>query len=141
MFANCFARVRDTEIATGWFFSAPPSGIKRENMIEWLLWAVFGSQREGLKEEWADEIEGYIRNIEKLLGRKLEEGWDQTLRCMKVSLDPVDMVHRPLLWYLVSIVSIFTLHLTLTGNSDRRYGRYHNRYQHDERWLPALHFW
>ncbi|RDX49812.1 alpha/beta-hydrolase [Lentinus brumalis] len=109
LFAKCFARMRDTEMATGWFFSARPDGIKRENMVEWILWAIFGTHREGLKEEWMDEIEDYMRKIEELLGRKVEEGWDQTVRCMKVSLDPVDTVHRPLFWYfLVAVVDTIT---------------------------------
>lgn len=89
-------------MASGWFFSFVPDGIKRDNMIEWLLWALFGTHREGLQDEWAEEIQGYLQKMESRLGRKIEEGWDQTVRCMKVSLDAVDAVHRPLVWYFVS---------------------------------------
>ncbi|EIW51855.1 uncharacterized protein TRAVEDRAFT_24907 [Trametes versicolor FP-101664 SS1] len=88
-------------MASGWFFSSVPDDIKRENMIEWLLWALFGTHREGLQDEWAEEIQGYLQKMESLLGRKIEEGWDQTVRCMKVSLDPVDAIHRPLVWYFI----------------------------------------
>ncbi|KAI0351556.1 alpha/beta-hydrolase [Trametes cingulata] len=101
LFAKCFARVRDSSLASGWFFSAPPDGIKRDNLVEWLVWAIFGTHREHIRDEWVDELQGYVDKMESLLGRKIEEGWDHTVRCMKVTLDPVDMVHRPLLWYFI----------------------------------------
>lgn len=70
-------------------------------MVEWILWALFSANGDGLQAEWEQEIEGYISMIERLLGRELEPGWDDTIRCMKVSLDPVIMLHRPLIWYAV----------------------------------------
>ncbi|KAI0771077.1 Alpha/Beta hydrolase protein [Trametes elegans] len=109
LFAKCFARVRDSEMASGWFFCARPDGIKRDNMVEWLLWALFGSHREGLQEEWAEELQGYLQKMDSLLGREMEEGWDNTVRCMKITLDPVHAIHRPLLWYfIVAVVDIIT---------------------------------
>ncbi|OBZ69286.1 hypothetical protein A0H81_10886 [Grifola frondosa] len=110
LFCKCFARIRETGLATGWFFSPPADGIKRENMVEWLLWALFGVHLDGLREEWVEELEGYIQMIEKLLGREMENGWDKEISCMKVSLDPVVMLHRPLIWY--SIVAFID---TVTG--------------------------
>lgn len=100
--------------ASGWFYFTDYSEIKRENMIEWILWALFGVHRDGYRTEWEEEIEGYIVQIEKLLGRKLESGWDDAVQCMKVSLDPVVMSHRPLLWYTVS----FSQYLPLTTHLD-----------------------
>ncbi len=89
-------------MATGWFFSVNSEHIKRDNVIDWLLWAIFGTHRNGLRDEWADEIEGYLRSIEELFGHKMDHGRAHIVGSMKVSLDPVDTVHRPLLWYLVS---------------------------------------
>ena len=102
LFAKCFAQVRDTTVATGWFYFADSKVIRRENLVDWLSWAFFGTHQEGLQEEWVEEIEGYLRKIEQLLGHKIEEGRDHTVRCIKVSLDPVVTAYRPLLWYLVS---------------------------------------
>lgn len=106
LFARCFARLRSFDSATGWFYFANPSGIKSENIVEWLLWALFNTHRDGLEAEWEEELEQYIAMIEKLMDRKLEHGWDDTIQCMKVSLDPVVMLHRPLIWYAVSDASI-----------------------------------
>ena len=89
-------------MATGWFFSADSVLIKRDNMVDWLLWAIFGTHRDGLQDEWAAEIEGYLHDIEQLFGHKMDHGRTHTVDSMKVSLDPVYTVHRPLLWYLVS---------------------------------------
>ena len=42
-----------------------------------------------------------VQSLERLLGRKLEEGSNDEVRCMKVSMDAVISLHRPLVWYLV----------------------------------------
>lgn len=42
-----------------------------------------------------------MQSLERLLGRKLEEGSNDEVRCMKVSMDAVISLHRPLVWYLV----------------------------------------
>ena len=47
-------------------------------------------------------MEHYIGLLETLMGRKLSEGWNESVRCMKVTLDPVVSLHRPFIWYLVS---------------------------------------
>ncbi|KAI0748753.1 Alpha/Beta hydrolase protein, partial [Daedaleopsis nitida] len=101
LFARCFARVRDQQIATGWFFHCLPENIKRENMTEWLLWALFGSHPDGLQEEWMEELEAYLSKMEQLIGCKFSVGREEAVKCMKNTLDPVDAVHRPLLWYAI----------------------------------------
>ncbi|KAH9848920.1 Alpha/Beta hydrolase protein [Lenzites betulinus] len=126
LFAKCFARVSHSEMASGWFFSAPSDGIKRENVIEWLLWALFGSHRDGIQEEWVEELQGYVRKMEVLLGRELEQGWDETVRCMRVSLDPVVTVHRPLVWYIIvglvdTITAIIMKHRGFQHFTSKRY--------------------
>ena len=88
--------------------SAAPHTIKRDNLVEWLLWAIFGVHKSDMKEEWVEEIEGYLNKMQSVLGTKIEEGWDKTVRCMKVTLDPVDAIHRPLIWYLVSLFLLVT---------------------------------
>ncbi|TBU35374.1 hypothetical protein BD311DRAFT_734645 [Dichomitus squalens] len=103
LFAKCFAQLRDETYATGWFYFVDSKLIRRENLLDWLSWAFFGTHPDGLHEEWAEEIEGYLRNIEQLLGHKTEDGRDHTVRAIKVSLDPVVTAYRPLLWYLIGL--------------------------------------
>lgn len=71
-------------------------------MAEWLLWALFGSHLDGLQEEWKEELETYLSRMEQLIGCKFSVGHEEAVKCMKNTLDPVDAVHRPLLWYAVS---------------------------------------
>lgn len=69
-------------------------------MILWILWALFSTDT--YQPEWEDEINGYIADIEGLLGRTLEEGFNDKIGCMRLTFDPVVSLHRPFLWYLVS---------------------------------------
>jgi hypothetical protein len=75
----------------------------RENVIDWLLWALFSSDRKHAPPEWREEIDGYVTSIERLMGKKLQHGHHQNVKSMRVTLDPVVMAHRPLLWYAVSL--------------------------------------
>lgn len=105
LFAKCFACARDAESATGWFYFAPPDSIRRENVVEWILWALFSTSRANCLDEWQEEIEDYVQAFQQLLGRELEPGWNEDVECIKVTLDPVNSLHRPLLWYTVRPLS------------------------------------
>lgn len=56
-------------------------------------------------EEWEDEMVEYMTTVDNVLGRALPDGYNEDTPCMRLTLDPVPMVHRPLLWYLVGGVS------------------------------------
>ena len=101
LFRECFISIRNANYATGWFFHALSQHIRRENVVEWILWALFSSTQDSQLAEWDEEIQGYIHVIEKLLGHRLEDGYNDEIKCMKVSMDPVLGVHRPLIWYMV----------------------------------------
>ncbi|KAJ3516163.1 hypothetical protein NLJ89_g1291 [Agrocybe chaxingu] len=88
---------------SGWFLPKN-STPKREDVVDWLLWALFTTSRENIDiGEYAEELEEYLSGIEKLQGRKLEEGrsGEGGVRSIRTTLDPVLMLHRPLLWYLI----------------------------------------
>ncbi|KAJ4490422.1 hypothetical protein J3R30DRAFT_3277708 [Lentinula aciculospora] len=96
----------DSTYPLGWF-SSP--NLKRENLVEWILWALFSCSpeqagtyaHEHVQGEWKDEIDGYVKNIEELLGMKVEEGHTEKTTSLRLTLDPVKMVHRPLIWYMI----------------------------------------
>jgi hypothetical protein len=77
--------------------------MKRENVIHWILWALFST--ETYQSEWNDEINKYLSEIEGLLGRKLESGNGDHVKAMRLTFDPVVTLHRPLVWYIVSIAN------------------------------------
>lgn len=107
LFSQCFATIKTPEAVAGWFFDAPLQSLKRENVIDWILWAIFGSDREHRKEvveSWTDEIDDYISRFESIVGHKFAEGRNPEIKSMRVTLDPVIMIYRPFIWYMVSTV-------------------------------------
>lgn len=76
--------------------------MKKDNIVHWTLWALFST--ETMQPEWEEEIDGYVAEIENLLGRKLDEGYSEEAKSLRLTFDPVATLHRPLVWYLVSFV-------------------------------------
>ncbi|KAJ3846575.1 hypothetical protein EV368DRAFT_88799 [Lentinula lateritia] len=112
LFLQCSKDTPGSQYPLGWFTSPE---LKRQNVVEWILWALFSATPETADEEWDEEIDGYVRKVEELLGMKLEQGRIDTTRALRLSVDPVKMVHRPLVWYtIVAVVDLITstkLHL------------------------------
>ncbi|KAK0470354.1 uncharacterized protein EV420DRAFT_1499974 [Desarmillaria tabescens] len=88
-----------------WFLCTNILSIKRENVVDWLLWAFFS--HDGKKadeiEQWRSEIDGFISALEVkvLAGMKFEEGRNKNMDCMRLTFDPVVVLHRPLIWYII----------------------------------------
>jgi hypothetical protein len=92
----------DLEAPSGWFHLRPLSTIKRGNFIEWAYWAIFSMHHDCEDAHvFKDELEEYIRIKERHDGKELEPGHEKDVKVVKVSLDPVVTLHRPLIWYLV----------------------------------------
>lgn len=104
LFQRCAVFLGSADYPSGWFFRS--RHFQRGNVLEWLLWALFSTSRSvRWPEEWEDEIIEYMAAVENVLGRALQEGYNEDAPCMRLTLDPVRMLHRPLLWYLVCCVS------------------------------------
>jgi hypothetical protein len=81
-----------------WFKDAPLEDIKRDNVKEFYNWAFLNSGTWNPEDE--EELEECIQGFEKTLGKKFEPGRGKA-ECLRLTLDPVHMIHRPLIWYLV----------------------------------------
>lgn len=104
LFEQCFSSVREPDTLAGWFFGAPVSALRRENVRDWILWAIFGADlqhREETRAKYGDEVERYVEQFEKIVGREFPEGRNENVKSLRVTLDPVLMLHRPLIWYMV----------------------------------------
>jgi len=96
------AEVTDPEqYIRGWFKGADVKDIRRKDVKEWLTWAFFDRDWEDGKDE--DEIEEYTLEIESMLRKRFRPG-KGTVKSLRLTIDPVDMLHRSLLWYFVSIL-------------------------------------
>ncbi|GAW03825.1 hypothetical protein LENED_005577 [Lentinula edodes] len=106
LFLRCSKRIAGSRYPLGWFTSP---NIKRQNVVEWILWALFSATPETAQESWEEEMEEYVTKVEELLGMKLEQGRVDATSALRLTLDPVKMVHRPLVWYLVvALVDLIT---------------------------------
>ncbi len=81
-----------------WFKDAPLSEIKRENVKEFYRWAFLDTGDYDATDD--EELDEYVRKYEETHGLKIEPGYGNA-KCLRLTLDPVDMVHRSLAWYLV----------------------------------------
>ena len=69
--------------------------MKRDNIVNWTLWASFAS--ETMRPEWEEEVDGYVREVENILGRRLEAGYSEEAKSLRLTFDPVVTLHRPIL--------------------------------------------
>lgn len=100
LFRRCHDNILDpSRYLRKWFLDAPLAEIKRENVKEFFRWAYLNTGEPDPAYE--DEVEEYVEEMEKLLGRRLEPGRGNA-KCLRLTLDNVDMLHRSLTWYLVS---------------------------------------
>jgi hypothetical protein len=95
-------------VISGWFYGAPIETLKRDNIIDWILWAFYAADvdrdadREMISDHWHEEIDEFVTRIEKIAGRTFAPGRNKHVKTMRVTFDPVVALHRPLLWYFVS---------------------------------------
>jgi hypothetical protein len=100
LFQRCHDNIPDTErYLQRWFKGAPMEEIKRENVKDFFRWAFLNSGDRDPDHE--EELEEYADKMEKRLGMELAPGRGKA-ECLRLTLDEVDMVHRCLVWYLVS---------------------------------------
>ncbi|EGN95777.1 hypothetical protein SERLA73DRAFT_95386, partial [Serpula lacrymans var. lacrymans S7.3] len=98
LFRRCSGYIAGMGYPTGWFTSP---AFRKDNVMDWILWALFSTTPDGYSDEWKEEMAQYIITVEQVLGKELETGYNKEARCMRLTLDPVEMLHRPLVWYLI----------------------------------------
>ncbi|KAK2007860.1 hypothetical protein LZ32DRAFT_593053 [Colletotrichum eremochloae] len=97
-----------------WHGNAHLADIRRENVKDWLMWALF--DKEGNPGDHDEELEEYIRDAEERAGVTIKEGYGDSTP-MRLSFDPVDITHRSLFYYLMtgSLDFLATLVLFVRG--------------------------
>ncbi|KAF5974756.1 hypothetical protein FBULB1_7627 [Fusarium bulbicola] len=99
LFQQCHDNILDAgHYLRRWFRDAPEHEIKRENVKDFFRWGFLNM--EDCDSTYDDELEEYIEELEDLLGRKLEPGRGDA-KCLRMTLDKVEMLHRSLTWYLL----------------------------------------
>lgn len=84
------------------FRRAPWSSIRRHEMFAWLYWSVFNSPFAGYDKVSQTEqkvLDEVIHLLEQRAGVKIPEGSNPTAGPLLLTLDPVNVSWRPLMWY------------------------------------------
>ncbi|KFA69224.1 hypothetical protein S40285_00133 [Stachybotrys chlorohalonatus IBT 40285] len=99
LFRRCHSNIPDPVLyLRKWFRDAPEEEIKLENVKEFFRWAFLNTGQHD--PAYDEEVEEYIEEMERLLGRKFEPGRGDA-KCLRLTLDKVEMSHRSLTWYLI----------------------------------------
>ena len=100
LFERCHNTVPNAEqYLQKWFKHAPLSEIKRDNVKEFFCWAFLNKGSWGPEDD--EELDEYADKIEELLGKELDAGRGSA-EALRLTLDEVRMLHRSLIWYIVS---------------------------------------
>lgn len=99
LFDQCLNTTDDVEqYLSSWFLDAPLSAIRKENVEEFLRWAFLNL--DSPDPSYEDEVTTYVEKVEHKIGMKFEPG-RSNVRCLRLTFDVVDALHRSLVWYMV----------------------------------------
>lgn len=85
---------------SGWFCGADISEIKRENLMSFLSWVSFAEFHDKLSPLQLKELENIFNEFCERFSLNLEEGYNYNIRHVKMTLEPVLFMHRPLFLYV-----------------------------------------
>jgi pimeloyl-ACP methyl ester carboxylesterase len=114
LFWRCWDKIPHPEYyLSRWYLGARSSEIKRDNVREFYEWALLNradeteeeraKRREDNPEQFKEEdeeLESYVDGIETLVGRTIEPGRGSA-KSLRLTVDAVNMSHRPLIWYVI----------------------------------------
>lgn len=103
LFQRCTETISDpAEYMRKWFLGADLEDIKWENVKDFFRWGFLNTAEEHTAHD--EELDEYVEGVEKLIGKKLKPGRGSA-KCIRLTIDPVEMIHRPVVWYFVSRLS------------------------------------
>lgn len=104
LFHKCLDTITDpVRYVSLWHRGAAIETIGRENVKEWICWAFLDIDNASPSEE--DELEELTDAVERLFldGFKFRPGKTKGVQTLRFSLDPVNISHKPLLFYVLGV--------------------------------------
>ncbi|OQV08777.1 hypothetical protein CLAIMM_13000 [Cladophialophora immunda] len=107
LFRLCQESTQDAiRYLSGWFLYTPLTALKRENVKDFFRWAFFNTDLTDTA--YDDEVEEYVQSFERRAGLNFEHG-RADVKCLRLTLDKVDALHRMLMSLLcISVVDVLT---------------------------------
>jgi len=88
---------------SGWFLGASVPSIRRGNLEQWVSWAFFLKRRHNLsKDESVEVLELVDQVVEWAQLTNVRDGFDESVRCIRLDFDPIPSSYRPFIYYLVT---------------------------------------
>lgn len=115
------AEIHDPDkFLSGWFRGANSKDIGRDGLKSFLDWTFWEGRATG---DDAEELEEYVRLIEKMAGHKFPEGKGRA-KALRLTLDPIEMDVRCLTWYatVMLVEQITFARFWIAGFSYKRTG-------------------
>ncbi|KAK5123816.1 hypothetical protein LTR85_002452 [Meristemomyces frigidus] len=110
LFEKLVAEIHDPEkFLSGWFRGANVEDIGREDVKGFAGWAFFEGRN---TEEDAEELEEITAKMEERMGRTFKPG-KGTAKSLKLTLDPIEMETRCLLWYSIIMLVDTVAHIRM----------------------------
>ncbi|RUS13533.1 Alpha/Beta hydrolase protein [Endogone sp. FLAS-F59071] len=132
IFQNALATIDDVRTwLVGWFFTNGKTNerpkfeeIRRENVAEWLAWAFWDSTLEVVLENprHTHDLYEMLATVEKHYGVTFPPGYDEDICCIRLSLDPMNAIHRPFAFYAVIFTGTQLINALLRWCGLERYG-------------------
>jgi hypothetical protein len=124
---------------SGWFKGVDVHDLKCEDVKDWIHWRLWNSAQRIPAHE--DELEGHLEYLQQVLQFDFPPGRG-VHGSMMVTVEPLHMSHRPLLWYLVSFqMDRFAYLLLMMIPGLRFWCRYSVQHQYASSWLSIPLSW
>ena len=134
LFNKCIATITDpVTYVSLWHRGAPIEIIGRENVKEWICWAFLDKETSSFEDD--AELEEYVDALQALLPNDLKflPGKTPGVQALRFLLDPVNISHKPLLFYVLGVGGADVYAAVIMWS---------HRYQHyvTERWFASFPF-
>ncbi|KAI5124921.1 hypothetical protein M0805_007349 [Coniferiporia weirii] len=112
-----------------WFGKVPWSHIRVEHVHQWLYWSTFNASlpsQDKIPHSHRVALEEATELLERRIGCKIPTGSNPSVRTLLLTIDPVNVLSRPLLWYIFVKVANAYLRTWYEMNYGLIYGRFND---------------
>jgi hypothetical protein len=92
------------DVLRNWFGRAPWSSIRLQEVYGWLYWSIFNaplSSLETISPTHRIALDNALDLLQKRTGCVIPKGSAPSIQPMRPTLDEVNIIFRPLLWYVI----------------------------------------
>lgn len=120
------------------FRKVPWSRVRRTQFREWLYWSTFNAvlpPENELPKSHRMLLDEATELMEKRIGCKIPEGSDPSVHPLRLTLDPVNVARRPLIWYIFGKV----INAYIRTRYELKYGLVYGKFRDLEYVFQSLH--